>query len=53
MFHHIIAMIFGALLMSNSPGRWINRRVNTAWKARSPDLTSLDFFAWWFNKDFV
>jgi hypothetical protein len=35
------------------PGRWIGRGGPTAWPPRSPDLTQLDFFAWWFIKDVV
>ena len=28
------------------PGRWVGRGGHTAWPPRSPDLTTLDFFAW-------
>jgi hypothetical protein len=27
-------------------GRWVGRGGPTAWPPRSPDLTTLDFFAW-------
>ncbi|CAB0036793.1 unnamed protein product, partial [Trichogramma brassicae] len=30
--------------------RWIGRRGTIEWPARSPDLTPLDFFLWWYLK---
>jgi hypothetical protein len=35
------------------PGRWVGRGGPTAWPPRSPELTTLDFFAWGFIKDVV
>ncbi|XP_011873739.1 PREDICTED: uncharacterized protein LOC105565277 [Vollenhovia emeryi] len=35
------------------PGRWIGRRAPIAWPARSPDLTSPDFFLWGYLKNIV
>ncbi len=40
--------------LSRKPGsQWISKRGPTNWPARSPDLTSLDFFLWGFVKDKV
>lgn len=35
------------------PGKWIGRGGPTGWPARSPDLTSPDFYLWGFLKDAV
>lgn len=35
------------------PNRWIGRRGSMEWPARSPDLTSLDFFLWGYVKSIV
>ena len=35
------------------PGSWIGRGGPTAWPARSPDVTPLDFFLWGYVKDRV
>lgn len=35
------------------PNRWIGRRGSMEWPARSPDLTSLDFFLWGYVKNIV
>jgi hypothetical protein len=35
------------------PNRWIGRRGSIEWPARSPDLTSLDFFLWGHIKSIV
>jgi hypothetical protein len=32
------------------PNRWIGRRGQIEWPARSPDLTPLDFFLWGYLK---
>jgi hypothetical protein len=37
-------------LDENFPGRWVGRGGPTAWPPRSPDLTTLDYFAWVFVK---
>lgn len=33
------------------PNKWIGRGGPVSWPARSPDLTSLDFFLWGFIKE--
>ena len=33
--------------------RWIGRDGPTPWPPRSPDITSLYFFLWWYAKDKV
>jgi len=35
------------------PNRWIGRDGPTPWPPRSPDITHLDFFVWWYVKDKV
>ena len=35
------------------PDAWIGRGGPTAWPARSPDITPLDFFLWGYVKDRV
>ena len=35
------------------PNRWIGRDGPTPWPPRSPDITPLDFFLWWYVKDKV
>ncbi|EFN81427.1 hypothetical protein EAI_03971, partial [Harpegnathos saltator] len=35
------------------PRKWIGRGGHIEWPARSPDLTSLNFFLWGFIKDRV
>ena len=35
------------------PNQWIGRRGLMEWPARSPDLTSLDFFLWGYVKSIV
>jgi hypothetical protein len=40
-------------LDQNFPDHWIGRLGPTAWPARSPDLTAMDFFVWGAIKDFV
>lgn len=41
------------ILDRDYPGRWIGRRGPVHWPARSPDLTSPDFFLWGYIKDTV
>lgn len=41
------------LLDGNFPNHWIGRGGTTAWPARSPDLTPIDFFFWGYVKNTV
>ena len=38
-------------LHATFPNRWIGRDGPTPWPPRSPDITPLDFFLWWYVKD--
>ena len=40
-------------LTASFGARWIGRGGSTAWPARSPDLTSLDFFLWGYMQSVV
>lgn len=40
-----------AFLNYTFPGRWIGRRGEVEWPARSPDLSPLDFFFWGYIKN--
>lgn len=42
-----------AFLNIQYPNRWIGRGSAQNWPARSPDLTSLDFFLWGYTKNIV
>jgi hypothetical protein len=44
------ANIVRGYLNERFPNWWIEHGGNRPWVARSPDLTSLDFFAWGFIK---
>jgi hypothetical protein len=39
------------LLNRKFPHKWIGKGESITWPPRSPDLTLLDFFFWWFIKD--
>lgn len=43
----------GEYLNTTFPQRWIGRRGEIEWPAKSPDLTSLDLFLWGYSKDRV
>lgn len=47
------ALIVRDYLNTTFPQRWIGRMGPISWPARSPDLTSPDFFAWGFIKNQV
>lgn len=42
-----------AFLDTQFPHRWIGRRGEIEWPARSPDLTPLDYFLWGYLKSKV
>ena len=44
------ALIVRNCLNDTFPGRWIGRASLRFWAPRSPDLTSMDFYAWSFIK---
>ena len=45
------ALSVRALLDRKFPGRWLGRRGPHEWPARSPDLTSCEFFLWGWAKE--
>lgn len=47
------ALIVRNWLNTNLPNRWIGRRGPYEWPARSPDLTTCDFFLWGYLKEQV
>lgn len=47
------ANIVKNFLNNTFPNRWIGRGGPVKWPARSPDLTSLDFYLWGYLKDVV
>jgi hypothetical protein len=43
----------GSYLDEILPGQWIGQRVSVEYPPRSPDVTPLDLYLWWFMKDIV